>query len=211
MSCLEIGCGIEKSLDSVCCLMCKRDKPRVLCNSGQMKILIPKSTMSKDLFSRSTLIDISCQGFEGKQHYIFTTNIHKCGTMLLKQNKGVQSFSNSVQTTYRESDASIVKKLFYKFLCTFESKTSVQTFYKVKQKITSSDITGIKLIFASIGGRILHKKERFIESEKRMDVAISNSIAKKYNLRIVIDWCRLSASKSIALTNGKEHYLIRKG
>ena len=211
LSCLKIGCGIDRPLASVCCLICKQDKPRVFCSSAQMKILIPKSTMSKELFLRSSLIDPNCKGYEGKQNFIFATNIHQCGTTFLKQKQGGQTYSNAIETSYREKDMPTLKKFFYKFLCTFETKTSVQTFYKVKQKITSSDIAGIRLIFTSSGGRILPKKERFISSEKRMDVAISNMIAKKYKLRIVINWCHLSASKSIAKANGKEHFLFKKG
>ena len=211
LSCLEVGCGIDRPLDNACCLICNRDASKVICNSDRMKIMIPKSTMSEDMFLNSSLIDSNCKGYESKKFFIFTTKYHRCGTVSLHQKQGGRSFFNSVETTYREKDTGRMKKLSSKFSCSFDVKTSVQTFFKVKQKSTSSGVSGIRLIFTSKGGRILNRKERFVASEKRMDVAVSSMIAKKYKLRIAINWCHLSESKSITWTNGKEHYLFKNG
>ena len=211
LSCLEIGCGIKRPLDSACCLMCNRDASKIICNSDHMKILVPKSTMSEDMFLNSSLIDPNCKGYESKEFFVFATKFHLCGTVSLLQKQGGQGFFNAVETTYREQDTGRIKKLSSRFSCTFDAKTSVQTFFKVKQKSTSSDISGIRLIFTSKGGRILNRKERFFASEKRLDVAVSSVIAKRYKLRIAINWCYFSESTSIAWANGKEHYLFKNG
>ena len=210
MSCIEIGCGIERPVDSICCSICKQDKPRIFCDSGLMRILIPKSTMSKEIFSRSSLIDAKCKGYEGNKNFIFSTTVYNCGTLLHKKKDGRQSYSNAIETTDAYGKIKI-KREFYRFLCTFEIKTSTSAFFKVKQKITAGVVKGIDLSFASKGGRLLPTKKKFLASEKRMDVAISNMIAKKYKLRIAINWCYLSVSKWIAWMNGKERYLFKNG
>lgn len=205
-SCLEIGCGVDRPLDDVCCLMCKRDKPKISCDLGRMKVVVPKSLMSKEVFLNSSLIDPKCKGYESRRNFLFETNIFKCGTVSLKTQEGRESFSNEVTTLNGET-----KSLFFKMFCTFEQKSSTGAFYKIKQKKVSSAVKGIKLAFTSKGGRLLVRKDRFLASEKRLDVSISSLVAKRFNLRVVLNWCYLSVSKWIAWKNGKENYLIRNG
>ena len=207
-SCLAIGCGIERSSTSPCCLLCRQDTPTISCDSGRMQVAIPKSLMSRQLFLNSSLRDPNCRGYETKRNFVFATKIYNCGTAILSQVGGQQSYSNSVQTT---ADEGKTKRPFVKVSCTFERKLLAQGLYKIKQTKVSGVLTGILFAFTSKGGRLLSSKKKFLASEKRIDVSISSYVAKRFRLKLLVNSCHLSVSKWIAWGNKKEHYLIKDG
>ena len=207
-SCLAIGCGIERSSTSPCCLLCRQDTPTISCDSGRMQVAIPKSLMSRQLFLNSSLRDPNCRGYETKRNFVFATKIYNCGTAILSQVGGQQSYSNSVQTT---ADEGKTKRPFVKVSCTFERKLLAQGLYKIKQTKVSGVLTGILFAFTSKGGRLLSSKKKFLASEKRIDVSISSYVAKRFRLKLLVNSCHLSVSKWIAWGNKKEHYLIKNG
>ena len=177
------------------------------CKLSSILVTVPKSIMPRDIFLNASLLDTKCKGFETSRYFYFETSFYGCGTKM-KSEKNVHKFFNSIRAT-QVSKTTPKDFTFYKFFCTFKRSTTATAMYRIRQKIV---ISGVRMNFASRGGRLYKKgKGRLVNKAERLDVSISNSLAKKYKIRMVVNQCYLTSRKSIGMQNEGKHVLIQQG
>eukprot|EP00112_Aurelia_sp_Birch-Aquarium-sp1_P008678 Seg1962.2 transcript_id=Seg1962.2/GoldUCD/mRNA.D3Y31 product="Venom protein 302" protein_id=Seg1962.2/GoldUCD/D3Y31 len=207
-NCLDIGCGVSRPLRSICCRICRREKPQVSCKLNSILVTVPKSIMPRNVFLNASLMDTKCKGFESKRHFYFETSLYGCGTVM-KSEKNVHKYFNAIRVTLG-SKTTPRNYTFYKFFCAFKRSTTATAMYRIRQNIVISG--GVRMNFASRGGRLYYKKKgRLVNKAERLDVSISNSLARKYKIRMVVNQCYLTSRKSTGKQNGWKHVLIQQG
>ena len=209
-SCNEIGCGMTRPFDSICCSMCIPDKVRVHCSSGMMQVLMPKSLMTRQEFTASSLNDRRCTGFEISQNFVFETSVYGCGTIARIKRKSSFVFSNRIRTNSNGPFGTTGKTLF-NFVCTYSRRSAATATYRVRQDIVTSSGKSVGLHFTNRGRLLKSKKFRITRNQERMDVSISSLIPKKYNLNIAVNSCYLSSSKEMTRETGTEYFFVKNG
>ena len=169
-----------------------------------MLVTISKSFMTREWFLKASLINKKCVGYENKTHFYFISSWRNCGTELTRSAGGYK-YTNRIIVS-----ANGVERNFFTFFCMQKSSFKFKGVYSIRRKVGGS---GILMQIASSGGRLYpEKKSKILHLQQdRMDISISSQVAKRYAIRIVLNWCVLTETKSIELGNQTKHVLFEKG